>query len=139
MAEIDFVILADYVRNDAGVLNIVGGGFDHIYALAMPSGQNVGLGLRFLFTRPECDRPHEVRIAFQDAQAQVLVEVRAAFVPSVPPGYQPGDHIGMTINANMGIPLPDYGQYTFEILLDDEPMKSIPLRAVPLPLPAEGA
>lgn len=131
MAEIDFVILADYVRNDVGVLSIVGGGFDRLTAATLPSGQNVGLGLRFLFTRTECPGPHVLRIAFQDADAQVLVEVRAEFPVGIPADYEPGDLIGMTINANMGVPLPAYGRYTFEVVLDGQSLKSIPLRVVP--------
>ncbi len=137
MAEIDFVILADHVRSDNGVLNLVGGGFDRIIAPHVPMGMNVGLGLRFLFTRPECDRPHQLRVAFQDADAQVLVEVHGEFVPVVPPGHESGDKIGVTINVNLGILLPHFGQYTFEILLNEDPMKSIPLRVIPLPDPSD--
>ena len=131
MAEIDFVIMADYVRLDSGILNIVGGGFDQIQASVVPTGQAIGLGMRFLFTRPECGRPHEFRIIFADERAQPLLQVLHTINPEVPPGHEPGTTIGFTVNANLVVPLPDYGVFTFEILLDGVSMKSTRLRVVP--------
>ena len=132
MAEVDFVIVADYVRMDDGVLHIVGGGIDRISAATVPTAQNLGLGLRLLFTRNECERPHELEIVFQDEDGAHLVEARLTLVPKIPPGFPAGFLVPFTVNANLGVALPRYGHYSFEILLDGQSKKSIPILVAPL-------
>jgi hypothetical protein len=108
VAEIDFVILADYVRGEpsTGVCHIMGGGIDRVMAPVVPTAQNVGLAMRILFTRNECGRDHPVEIIFQTEDGQRLAEVSFKINPSVPPDLLPGMKVGALVNANMGLPLP---------------------------------
>ena len=46
MPELDFMVVADYVRTDAGVLNMVGAGFDTAHLPVVPGILTAGIGLR---------------------------------------------------------------------------------------------
>ena len=46
MPELDYMVLADYVRQDAGVIHIMGAGVDTVTAPAVPTVQPFGVALR---------------------------------------------------------------------------------------------
>jgi hypothetical protein len=109
---------------------VIAAGIDSINAPQVPTGQNVGLLMRVLFSRNECDRPHRIEIIFQDADGSRLLQVSGIVTPrwneDLPPGWRPGTLFAI----NLGLPLPAYGEYSLELMLDDQELKTIPLRVV---------
>jgi hypothetical protein len=131
MPQLDYAVLADFVRAEGGLAHGLGLGIDTIYAPEVPTGQNVGLLARLTFSRQECGRAHRVEVIFQDQDGERLAEINATTEPQWVEGQPVGWPTGVLLGLNFGIPLPAYGVYAFEILLNDSLVKSIPLRVVP--------
>ena len=135
MPELDFMVVADFVRQDAGVLQMVGAGFDTVFVPAVPTARQVGIGLRLLIDVAEAREPHQVELIYQDADGQRLAEVRGTVGPvsegqPLPP---PGRPFGIPLAFNLMLPIPDHGDYSLELAVDGESMKSITLTAAPPP------
>jgi hypothetical protein len=133
MPELTDALLADYVRTEGGVAHLISAGIDTVQAPAVPTGQNVGFLLRATFTRNECGRPHRLEVIFQDIDGQRLVHVNTVFTPEWNDDLPVGWRVGMQAGFNFGIPLPSYGVYSFEILIDDAHQKTLNLRVIPQP------
>lgn len=134
MPELDYALLCEYVRTEAGIAHVIAAGIDTITAELVPTGRNVGLLANFRFTRNECDRPHRIEVIFQGEDGQHLARVEGIVTPTwnatLPVAWRQGAILGL----NLGLPLPDYGEYALEIMANDSHMKTIQLRVVP-PLP----
>lgn len=117
MPEIDYMVVCDYVRGDAGVLHMVAAGIDRIRAESLPTGRNVGVGMRLALTRDECEHPHEIELAFHDATGAKLLSFRGEFRVTFPDDA-PGDVAFAAFPVNLGLPLPAYGAYVLELLID---------------------
>jgi len=137
VAYLDYMIVADYVRAEHGVLHMIAGGFDRIVAASVPAARNVGIGLRIMFTKSECEYPHTLEIIFKDDQDD-QDEHLATFNAEVKPTYRedveypgPEAEMGVVAALNVGVPLPRYGRYTLELRIDSILQKNIPLIVVP--------
>jgi hypothetical protein len=130
------MVICDYVRADRGVLHMIAAGIDRIQAPAVPSGQNVGIGLRLFLTRSECAVPHDLQLVFQDEDGARLLELNATFTAEYPDNLAPGELAGAVFPANLGLPLPRYGRYSLELLVDGLHKKSVPLAVTPPPAAA---
>ena len=130
MPELDYAVLGDYVRAEQGVAHVMAAGIDTIYAPSVPTGQNLGLAARFTFTRNECGRPHRIEIPFQgedgDRLALLSVVVTPEWSPDLPIHWSKGGLVAL----NFAVPLPRYGLYSFEILVNDQSHKTMPLRVL---------
>jgi hypothetical protein len=129
--QLDYAVLADYVRPEGGLAHGLGLGIDTIYAPDVPTGQNVGLLARLTFSRQECGRQHRLEVIFQDQDGERLAEINATTQPEWVEDQPVGWPMGVLLVLNFGVPLPAYGVYSFEMLLNDSLVKSIPLRVVP--------
>jgi len=142
--ELDYALLAEYVRIEGGVAHVLSAGIDTIIAPTVPTGENIGLLFRLGFTRQECDRPHRVEILFQDEDgvrhAQISTVVTPVWTEGKPIHWREGAIGGL----NFGIPLPRYGLYSFEVMVNDENRKTLNLRVIepanpqPAPAPDDG-
>jgi hypothetical protein len=135
MPELDFMVVADYVRQDGGVLQMVGAGFDAMYVPAVPTARQIGIGLRLLVDVAEAQQPHQVELIYQDADGRRLAEVTGTVGPAsadqpMPP---PGRSFGVPMAFNLLLPVPDYGDYSLDLAVDGEPVKSITLTVVQAP------
>lgn len=130
--ELDFAVICDYVRVDAsgGCAHVIGGGIDTIYADSVPTGRNVGLWARARFAQAECGRPHRIEIFVQDLDGSRVAEIEGTVRPEWPENYPTGWKVGVGMAYNLGLPLPSYGQYAFELLINDSLVKSIPFLVV---------
>jgi hypothetical protein len=132
MPELDFALLCDYVRAEpAGVAHVIAAGVDTVYPPQVPSGQNIGVLVRLTFTRNECDRPHRIEIFFQDLDGNRLVQISGTAQAQWQEGLPTGWRQGVFLAFNMGIPLPAYSQYSFEILVNDQSVKTLNLWVAP--------
>ncbi|MDY7100978.1 MAG: hypothetical protein S0880_07300 [Actinomycetota bacterium] len=139
MADLDFAILADYARVENGLGYLIAGGLDRIRVAEVPRTQNVGLLMRLLFTLGEADRTHRLEVIVLDADGTRLREVGASVTPRVPLDHTPGRKLQMMSSINFGIPIPSYGSYSIEVVLDNVSIKTIPIDVVPVDEPANTA
>lgn len=129
MPELDFMVVADYVRTDAGVLHMVGAGFDTAYLPAVPGILQAGIGLRILLDVAEGRHSHPFTLIFQNADGARLAEVTGvvgpvgAGIPEPPPGRP----YSVVLALNTRLPIPEQGDYSLDLVLDDRPVKSITL------------
>ncbi len=135
MPELDFALLCDAVRVERGVAHILAAGIDSIYLSQVPGGQNVGIVCRFTFTRQECGRPHRLEVIFQDTDGARLSEISAVMTPPWIETQPAGWPTGVIMGLNLGLPLPHYGVYAFEILVNDSNKRSLNVRVEPSPDP----
>ncbi len=133
MAKLDFAFLADYVRGEAtgGVVHTISAGIDTVYAEAVPTGHNLGLVLRVEFTRQECGRAHRIEIVFQDEDGTTLAKLFTVATPEWKEELPVHWGVGVMAGLNFGVPLPRYGLYAFEVIVNDENRKTINLRVLP--------
>jgi hypothetical protein len=131
--ELDYAVLGEYVRVEGGLANMIAAGIDTVYAPQVPTGHNLGLLLRIGFARVETERPHRIEVIFQDEDGERLAHITGVITPEWNEDLPPGWRVGSFSDLNFGVPLPRYGLYSFEILINDNQVKSIPLRVVPPP------
>ena len=136
MPNLDFAFLCDHARGEEGIFHAIAGAIDTVYAPQVPSGRNVGLVARFTFTRNECGRPHRIEIIVQDTDGKQITKIGGTLEPALVKDQPIGWDTGVLFAVNFGLPLPAYGVYSIEILLNDSSVKSINLRVVQPP--AEG-
>jgi hypothetical protein len=132
MPELDYALLADYVRTDpSGVAHLVAAGIDTIHAAEVPTARNLGLLARLTFTQGESGRPHRVEVFVRTTDGQDLVKIEGVVEPTWDPTLPAGWPVGSLLAFNFGTPLPDYGLYAIEIMIDDRSAKSLNFRLVP--------
>jgi hypothetical protein len=128
MPVLDYGFLCDYVRAEGGIAHVISAGIDTVVAPEVPTGHNVGLLMRVSFTRNECGRPHRIEVIFQDEDGERLAQLTAAVEPEWQEDLPPNWRVGVVSGLNIGVPLPRFGLYAFEILINDNHMKTVPLR-----------
>lgn len=111
---------------------MIAGGIDTIYAGQIPSAQNLGVALRLLLTRNECGRTHQMELIFQDEDGAAFARVEGQFQVSYPDRVPAGWRAYALLSLNIGVPLPHYGVYSLELLVDGQTKKSVPLRVTPI-------
>jgi hypothetical protein len=139
VADLDFAILADYARVENGLGYLIAGGLDRIRMAEVPHTQNVGLLMRLLFTLGEADRAHRLEIMVLNADGGRLRQVQGSITPRVPFDHRPGRQLQMMSAINFGVPIPSYGSYSIEIVLNDVSIKTIPIDVVKTDAPAGAA
>jgi len=128
MPDLDYALLCDYVRAEHGLAHVIAAGIDTVWTDEAPTGRNLGLLMRIGFTRNECGREHRVEVIFQDEDGERLSQIMGVVAPEWPEGNPPNWKAGALLGLNLGIPLPRFGLYAFEVLVNDSHMKTIPLR-----------
>ena len=131
--EVDFAFLADAAEVANGKLHLVGGAFDTIWAQQVPLNYpRLSLAIRLFFSAAELDRKHkvEIRIVNDDGktiQPAVGGELEVSKSPNLPKGWKQGF---MTVMNFTNLSFPAFGDYSFELVIDNRNEKSIPLRIV---------
>jgi hypothetical protein len=133
MPELDYMVLADYVRQEAnGVIHVMGAGVDTITTPTVPSVWHLGVALRIAFDTTE--RPgdnHSLTVSFVGPDKPVL-DVNATFVtPPRPPGVPEHWKTGLGMALQIPVPLPQFGDYSCVLAIDGGAItKSYELRVV---------
>jgi hypothetical protein len=137
MPDLDFMVTADYVRAEGGMLHMIAAGVDTLLVSSVPAARPLGVGLRLLIDVAEARQQHQVELIYQDADGQRLAEVSGTIGPVAPdqPLPPPGRPFGIPVAFNLMLPIPGYGDYSLELFVDGEPKKSITLAAVQLEVP----
>jgi hypothetical protein len=131
MPELEFAFLADHVRSDGGLGHALGIGIDRVVAPDVPTGQNVGLLGRIAFAADEARVPHRVEVVAVDADGQRLVAIEHEIGAA---GSGPdAEAFSAMFALNIGVPLPRYGYYTIDIVIDGAQAKQLELLVEPPP------
>lgn len=139
MPEVDYAFLCDHVRAEGGLAHVIAAGIDTIYQEQVPSVANFGLLTRITYTRAECGRPHRLEAILADTDGNRIAHLQAITTPTWTEGLPPGWRQGAFMALNFGVPLPKYGVYSFDILINDSHKKAVDLRVVPPPDSASSA
>lgn len=120
MPELDYMVLADYVRQDGGVIHIMAAGVDTIFAPVVPTVQPFGVALRISFdTVEEPGEEHRLTVTFIGPDNRLL-DANATFVtPPRQPGVPAHWRTGLGVALQIPVPLPQYGDYSCELDIDD--------------------
>ncbi|MGO9728683.1 MAG: DUF6941 family protein [Streptosporangiaceae bacterium] len=141
MPELDFMVTADYVRAEGGMLHMIAAGVDAMLVPGVPAARPVGVGLRILVDVAEAREQHHVELIYQDEDGHRLTQVNGTFGPVDPdqPLPPPGRPFGVPLAFNFLLPVPRLGDYSLELFIDGESKKSITLTAIQLEVPGPPA
>jgi hypothetical protein len=133
---LDWGILANSAEVRGNLAYVLGGGIDTVWSPALPAPLNAGLLLRLLAHPSEADRPHTLEVRFLDEDGNEIAQrLTGSFMvavpdPKPPVGWDMPILFAMTIQ---NLPLEKFGRYSIEVLADNVHLKSLNLRAAPLP------
>jgi hypothetical protein len=129
--EVDFAFLADAAEVSNGKLHLVGGAFDTIWARSVPLRYpKMSLALRLLFNVADLDRKHKVEIRIMNEDGKTIPpslggDLEIPRNPNLPKGWKQGF---LTVMNFVDLNFPNFGDYSFELVVDNRNEKSIPLR-----------
>jgi hypothetical protein len=132
---LDWALLANAAESPAnGLVYILGAGFDTLVRDQYPTPFNGVIVLRLQTTRLETERPHKVEVHCTDEDGNsvlpqpILINLPARQVPA---DYPHGWDLAASIVVNLTtVPIVRPGYYNFEILIDDQQVRTLPFRAV---------
>lgn len=131
MPSLDFAILGDYVRSEGGLAHVLAAGIDTVFAPVVPTAQQIALVARFQFTRQECAQEYAIGVVFREADADLhILELRSTVSPEWTEDLPASWAVSANLAVNVALPLRGYGEYAVDLRLDDDLVKSIPLRVV---------
>jgi hypothetical protein len=120
MPELDYMVLADYVRTDGGVMHIMGAGIDTVAAQAVPLVQPFGVAMRVSFgTMEEPGEEHRLTVSFIGPDSPVLGANAVFITPPRPTGVPEHWRTGLNVALQLPVPLPQFGDYSCELSIDD--------------------
>jgi hypothetical protein len=138
---LDYMVLADYVRQDGGSIHIMGAGVDTVATPAVPTIQPFGIALRFTFDDADTvGELHHITVSFIGPDQRVL-DAKGQFLtpppmPGVPVHWRTTAGVALQIPA---VPLPSFGDYSCELDIDDGTIiRSYDFRVVLRELPGQG-
>lgn len=118
--QLDFMVLADYVRQDVGFMHIMGAGIDTIGTPILPAVQQMGVALRLSFdTTEHAGDEHSLTVSFIGPDSPVLTASARFATPVRPPGVPEHWRPGAQVALQFPVPLPSYGDYSCELEIDD--------------------
>jgi hypothetical protein len=118
VAELDFAVLAEFAKAEAGGLVVVGGGFGRVRAARLPAAQTIGVGYR-VFLEPGEEAVARVSIAGPEGSFRVGVE--SSIAPIEEPPVE--GRLAAIQAAQLTLPLPAVGLYEVVIEINDVQVK----------------
>ncbi|WP_156721340.1 DUF6941 family protein [Streptomyces apocyni] len=117
MARLQYFLLAEYARVDAGgLLTVVGAGFDRVAVDALPGQLSLGCAARVLLDEGESEA--QLSVAVRPPQGRGLA-IASTVRPPVDAKPHLG-HVGVIFAATFGLPVVAEGLYTFEVTVNGE-------------------
>lgn len=129
MPKLDFAFLADAAEAEPGrKFYVLGGGIDSIGAPGFPVVHPlISLVLRVLVHPAEVDGTHAMVIKLMDSDGGQLAQIDGTFAAQ--PAETSGREIPMSMVLNfLSTRFEHPGDYSIEILINGQHMKSLPLR-----------
>ena len=132
---LDWALLANAAESPPnGLVYILGAGIDTLWREQFPAPFGGAMVLRVLTSRLESERQHKVEVHCSDEDGNAVLQQPVMF--GLPPRTVHSDHPhGWDLAANIvinlsAVPIPKPGLYSFEILIDDQQVRTLPFRAV---------
>jgi hypothetical protein len=132
---LDWALLANAAESPPnGLVYVLGAGIDTLWRDDYPAPFGGAMVLRVLSTRLESERAHKVEVHCSDEDGQAVLQ--QPVVLGLPPRTVTSEHPqGWDLAANIvinlaAVPIPRPGLYRFEILIDDQQVRTLPFRAV---------
>jgi hypothetical protein len=132
---LDWALLANAAEaSPNGLVYILGAGFDTLIRDQYPTPFGGVVVLRVLSTRLESERQHRVEVHCSDEDGRPALGNPVLL--NLPPRQAPGDYpFGWDLSASIVInlttvPIEQPGLYSFQILIDDHEVRTLPFRAV---------
>lgn len=129
--EVDFAFMADSAEAVNGKLYVIGGAIDTIWGKQVPLiHPRLAFVLRLIFDVGEIGRKHKLEIQLMDEDGAVVTQVGGeleipAKNPNLPKGWRQGF---ATVLNFLNLKFLKFGNYSFNILVNNSSLKSIPLR-----------
>jgi len=139
MPDFDYVLLADYVRQDAGTIHIMAAGLDTIAlpAAALPAAIPLGLAARITFSsQDEVGTANLLSLVFTGpAGGELLTASQHFLTPPPVPGVPAHWRTAIGLAVRMPLPIPAHGNYAIQVMLNDDPRlsRTLYLRAIEPP------
>lgn len=138
MPELEYCVLADYVREDAGTVHIMGAGIDTytVPESTLPVAVASGLVVRLSFdSRDDAGADHTVEVHFEGPTGKLLETSQTMQTPARIRGTPEHWRTAVNILFRMGLPLPVHGDYRLQVTIDSDPRMSrtIDIRTIPPP------
>lgn len=137
--KLDWLGLANYAEDRAGLLYVMGGGWDTIHVGAPVQGMPEGvftviqgyLVIRLLFHPTETDREHTFRVTVMDADGAQLGAIdggmRVDRSSGLPANWDQNVNIVLPLS---GFPLPREGNYVINLQVDGQFIGDRPFRVL---------
>lgn len=129
--ELDFAFLADGAEAINGKIYTVGGALDTIWSANLPMVYpRLSFVLKLLFSPAEVGRKHRLEVNLIDEDGKRLgggigADLEISKGPNVPRGWKQGF---LTVINFANLKFEKFGDYSFEILVNNSSIKMIPLR-----------
>lgn len=125
MAQLDYAMLAEFARADqAGLLTVVGGGFDRIQVSSLGLVHQMFLVVRFRLTDDEKLVNFEVKVVPPgEPQFELTVTGSATVSPTSRP--VPGNFGTLSV-IGLGLPIASPGSHRVQIYLEGDLVKELP-------------
>ena len=131
MPVLDYALLCDYVRLDAGAAHIIAANIDTLTASTVPVPHNLGILAVFLLAEDEIGAPHPFRVVARTEEgtelARINAEVRAGGPQAATLASWPHR---ASVGLNFEMLYPDYGVYAFDVFSGDELAKTLLFRVI---------
>jgi len=129
MPGVDFAILCQSAaESQPNMISLLNGPIDTIKTVKIPFQVPLTLAVRFLWSLRELGREHRGEIFFQDEDGNQLLKMDFRTTPNRPPDAIKGWRVGSNLIIGFALEIKKPGIFSFEILIDDKEVKSLPLR-----------
>ncbi len=135
MPQLDYVLLADYVRQDAGTIHIMAAGLDTfgVPSVVLPTALPVGVAARVTFSSQEnVGSVNQLSLVYSGPSGDLLTATQQFLTPPQAPGVPPHWRTAIGIAIRLMLPIPAHGDYALAVMLNDDPRLSrrLDLRAI---------
>jgi hypothetical protein len=132
---LDWALLANAAEGPPnGLVYVLGAGIDTLWRDQFPAPFGGAMVLRLVTSRLESERAHTVEVHCSDEDGRAILG--QPIVLTVPPRQVPNEHPpGWDLAANIvinlaGVQIEKPGFYRFEIMVDDQQVRTLPFRLV---------
>ena len=132
--QVNIAILADYVEVINGKLYVMGGGVENVFAGTVPvKHPSLGIAFRLTLSPAELGRTHQLEILLVNADGGRIATVNAK-IQAERPVQGTGWPVSVPLAINFAqIEFPAFGDYQFELMVNNSSINTIPFRVVQAP------